>query len=282
MILTAATIVLPFAALEASISPDRMVHIVTVILSLVVIEGLLSVDNALGIAALARQLPQHERRMALRLGFIGAYLFRVLALFLATWIIQHDWIKLTGAVYLVYLMCSELTRERVPGQGPGGTDATARFWSSVGKIGLMDLSLSVDNVLTAVAFSRELWLVCTGVLIGIAALRLLAGICLRLIARYPVLEKTAFLLVGYVGLLLVAELAWHIEIGAVIKFTGIVILIALSLIYEKRPAVRESLQPVLRLTNPVMKAFAWLIDAPLSHGFRAFRRLVRSNSRGEA
>jgi predicted tellurium resistance membrane protein TerC len=60
----------------------------------------------------------------------------------------------------------------------------------------MDLSLSVDNVVVAVAMSPKLWVVCTGVFIGILALRLVAGYCIQLIERYPILEHTAFVLIG--------------------------------------------------------------------------------------
>ncbi|MGI8603023.1 MAG: TerC family protein [Verrucomicrobiales bacterium] len=257
-----------------------ILHALSVILSLVVIEGLLSVDNALGIAALAKRLPPPERRVALRIGFIGAYGFRVIALLLASWIIQHESIKLLGALYLVYLMCSELSRQE-PLANPDGTpEEPARFWPSVWKIGLMDLSLSVDNVITAVAFSKELWLVCTGVLIGIITLRLLAGVALGFLAKYPILEKTAFLLVGYVGLLLIAELVWHVDFPALAKFAGIVVLIAISLLYSRRPAVHRSFQPFLRAMRLPMAAFAWLVEAPFRLVFGPILRLVKPRDPG--
>ena len=56
---------------------------------------------------------------------------------------------------------------------------------------MMDLSLSVDNVVAAVAMSPKLWVVYTGVFIGILALRFVAGACLKVIDRYPILEETA-------------------------------------------------------------------------------------------
>jgi len=53
---------------------------------------------------------------------------------------------------------------------------------------------------------REMWVVYTGVFIGILALRFLAGYCITLLNKFPILAKTAFLLVGYVGFILLAEL----------------------------------------------------------------------------
>jgi len=68
------------------LSPDTrgiLVEAIPVIISLIVIEGLLSVDNALAIAAMASHLPGRQTYSALRVGIIGAYVFRGRALLLA-------------------------------------------------------------------------------------------------------------------------------------------------------------------------------------------------------
>lgn len=229
-------------------SLPELVEAVPVILSLVVIEGLLSVDNALAIAAMARHLPERQKKITLNLGFLGAYGFRVLALGFVSYIIANPWVKIAGAAYLLYLMCEHFT-------GAGDEDDDSRpdtpetrgFFATVVAIGLMDLSLSVDNVVAAVAMSPKLWIVCSGVLIGILALRFLAGICMRLIEKFPILEETAFLLIGYVGAILVFELATHIEIHSTGKFCGIVLITAATLAYAKYPALRAAALPFIRL-----------------------------------
>lgn len=83
----------------------------SVVAGLVVLEGLLSVDNVLGIAALANELPRSQQRQAIRVGLALAYLFRVLALVLASWLATNTWIRWLGAAYLVWLMSSHLTKE---------------------------------------------------------------------------------------------------------------------------------------------------------------------------
>ena len=90
---------------------SELIEGVPIILSLVVIEGLLSVDNALAIAAMASELPEKQKRLALRLGILGAYGFRALALAFVGWIINNPWVKILGAAYLIYLMCAHLTKE---------------------------------------------------------------------------------------------------------------------------------------------------------------------------
>ena len=82
----------------------------SVVAGLVVLEGLLSVDNVLGIAALANELPRSQQRQAIRVGLALAYLFRVLALVLASWLATNTWIRWVGAAYLVWLMSSHLTK----------------------------------------------------------------------------------------------------------------------------------------------------------------------------
>lgn len=264
---------------------DVVLEALPVIVSLIIIEGLLSVDNALAIAAMASHLPGKQKYWALRVGIIGAYVFRGLALLLAQFIIENPWLKLIGAAYLIHLMAHHFaTRFRAGtvesdsgGDGsPSMTSVVQRgFWGTVASIELMDLSLGVDNVVAAVALSDEFWVVCTGVFIGILALRFVAGHCIRLIERFPVLEHTAFLLIGFVGLLLVFELVFHHDIHTTEKFIGIVSIIALTIWYSKSEILRKRMAPVnrvlmapVRLYDATLGAFLWVLLAPFRLFFR--------------
>src|SRR3954454_22790954 len=70
---------------------------------LVLLEGLLSADNALVMAVMILGLPRADQKRGLRIGFIGAFDFRTLATILAAYLIQLAWVKLLGALYLLYL-----------------------------------------------------------------------------------------------------------------------------------------------------------------------------------
>lgn len=234
-----------------------------IIASLIVIEGLLSVDNALAIAAMAGELPAHQKKLALKLGILGAYAFRALALAFAGWIMANHWIKAAGAAYLIYLMCAHLTREEVEAREGAAESVSPKrrgLWATVASIELMDLSLSVDNVVAAVALSPKLWLVCTGVFIGILALRFLAGACLGLLERYPILSATAFLLVGYVGSLLLTELFTGLEIGSLGKFGGIAAIVAATLAYERSCRVRAWCAPAVRAARVPMRLYSGAVE----------------------
>ena len=243
--------------------PD-IIDALPVIISLILIEGLLSVDNALAIAAMANHLPERQKHLALRLGIIGAYLFRGLALACAEFIIDNPWLKIIGAAYLVYLMCQHFTDAAEANKSKGsGTDlkpSTARgFWATIGAIEIMDLSLSVDNVVAAVALSPKLWVVCTGVFIGILALRFVAGWCIQLLEKFPILEHTAFLLIGYVGFILVFELTTDHEVHSLEKFIGIVLIVAATIFYSQAPALQSTLAPVLKVLSWPMRLAAAVI-----------------------
>ena len=75
-----------------------------IIANLIIIESLLSVDNAAVLATMVMDLPKEQRRKALRYGIIGAYVFRGICLVLAGWLVTIWWLKPLGGFYLLYLV----------------------------------------------------------------------------------------------------------------------------------------------------------------------------------
>jgi YkoY family integral membrane protein len=235
-----------------------------VIIALIVIEGLLSVDNILAIASLASQLPEHQRKLAVRLGLAGAYLYRGLALLFASYILEYEWVKFLGAFYLIHLMAEHFSDYAAETDGDPTTHAHAgrTFLGTIVAIQLMDLSLSVDNVIAAVAMSPKFWVVCTGVGLGLLTLWMFATISLKLVERFPILKHTAFLLIGYVGLILLVEMTaeyiyhQHMHITALQKFFGLAGIIVLSLWYARNAWVQKALDPALRVCLGPVKVYA--------------------------
>jgi YkoY family integral membrane protein len=259
------------------------VQALPVILGLVLIEGLLSVDNALAIAAMASHLDEKRRSKAMNIGYIGAYGFRVVALLFASWIINNHWVMLIGALYLVWLMCAHFAGQKEVGEDEGeAVNVHHRtFAGTIVMISLMDLSLSVDNVVAAIALSpKDLWPVYVGVTIGIIALRLVAGVAIKMIAKYPVLEHTAFILIGYVGLLLLSELHFHDVFEAmgplkvkILKFAGIILITALTIVWSRVETMQKVMNPLLRVLLFPMNMVAALIGAVIVAITWPFRRV---------
>ena len=265
---------------------SEVIDALPVIVSLIVIEGLLSVDNALAIAVMASHLPEKQQEKALQLGIIGAYFFRGLAMAFASWIIGNPWLKIGGAAYLIYLMCEHFTSAGSEDtEGESGSLGQKGFIATIMAIEAMDLSLSVDNVVAAVAMSPKLWVVCTGVFIGILALRFIAQRCIRLVKEYPILEETAFMLIGYVGLILVYELVCDplsglqilpgpVHISALQKFIGIIIIVALSLTYGNSEFLQDALSPILKRTQELMRFLSLILGFILELVLLPFRIVV--------
>lgn len=242
-------------------------------------------DNALAIAAMAKHLPGPQQKKALKYGIIGAYGFRGLCMWGAAWIIANPWLKIVGAAYLIHLMASHFSgQENEDGDDdPDGGGKQRGFWMTVLAIEILDLTLSVDNVVAAVAIDSRLWVVCTGVFIGILALRFLAGYCIKLITRFPILEHTAFLLIGFVGFILIVELTWpEIHVSALQKFVGILIIVVLTLIYEPRApqphnvatGLQKTLNKVFKVTLIPMKIYSLITGTILGLIFKPFRAIV--------
>jgi YkoY family integral membrane protein len=177
---------------------------------LVLLEGLLSADNALVMAIMVLGLPKREHKKALRYGLVGGFAFRIVATLLAVYLIRLSWVKLLGGLYLLYLSYShfwsgqtEEERRAAPPAKPWlGMSA---FWGAVLRIELVNLAFSIDSILVAVAVSPKLWVVVTGGILGIVAMRLVVGQVIAVIERYPALVDGAFVIIAWVGVKLIIE-----------------------------------------------------------------------------
>ena len=187
--------------------------------NMVIIESLLSVDNAAVLATMVGDLPPEQRRKALRYGIFGAYIFRGLCILFASFLIKFWFLKPLGGLYLLYLVYEHFRagpaheEEKIDKRKSWVYRHTlglfGKFWATVALIELMDLAFSIDNVFAVVAFTNNLILICVGVFIGILAMRLVAQGFVLLMGRYPFLETAAFGVIGLLGLKLVLSLVAH-------------------------------------------------------------------------
>jgi YkoY family integral membrane protein len=190
-----------------------MFESITVIFNIIILEVLLSVDNAAVLATMVKTLPKSSQKKALTYGIIGAYLFRGLALLFATILLKLVWLKIIGGLYLIYLAFTNIkSNSEEMGHKPITVPFLSVFWSTVLAIELADLVFSIDNVFAAVAFTNNIKLIYLGVFIGIIAMRFAATGFVKLIEQYPSLEKIAFWVVGILGLKLILSV-WLEELN---------------------------------------------------------------------
>ena len=185
-----------------------------IILNLVVLESVLSIDNATVLAVMVKDLPPAQSTKALRYGLWGAYLFRGLCLLIASTLVKLAWLKIIGGLYLVYLVYGHFTKANDTIEEPSETKdskifkwATSlginRLWSTIILVEIMDLAFSIDNIFAAVALSSKFWIICVGVGIGIVAMRFVAGVFVKLIQKYPLLENSVYIVIALLGLKLI-------------------------------------------------------------------------------
>lgn len=211
---------------------------------LVILEGLLSADNAMVLAVLVLGLPKPQRRKALRYGIAGAFAFRIMATLLAVYMIRLSLVKLLGGLYLLYLTYKHFFREgdEIDRRRPRPARpwlGLAAFWATVVKVELTDIVFAIDSILVAVAMSPKLWVILTGGILGIIMMRLVIGQLLALVQRYPALVDGAFVIIGWVGIKLMIEYlhAIHVigfEVPRWLSFTFIVVIFTIAFLYARR------------------------------------------------
>jgi YkoY family integral membrane protein len=214
---------------------------------LVVLEALLSADNALVVAVMILGLPRRQQKQALRYGLVGAFAFRIAATLLAVYLIRLAFVKLLGALYLVYLTYQHFfqsgdAEQRTKPRPAKPWLGLSALWGTVVKVELVNIAFSVDSILVAVAMSSKTWVVLTGGLIGIVAMRVVIGQLLAIVRRYPTLVDGAFIIIAIVGLKLLMEygvaMGWmHFEIPKwfSLGLIGVVFLIAYIIARRKGP-----------------------------------------------
>ena len=184
-----------------------MIETIFVVGNIIILEVLLSIDNAAVLATMVKTLPKSDQKKALTYGIVGAYIFRGLALLFASFLLKIVWLKLLGGFYLVYLAYSNLKASSDDNNHKSISIPFLNvFWSTVVAIELADLVFSIDNVFAAVAFTDKIELIYLGVFIGIIAMRFAATGFVRLIEKHPILEKVAFWVVGFLGVKLILSL----------------------------------------------------------------------------
>jgi YkoY family integral membrane protein len=179
---------------------------------LIVLEGLLSADNALVLAVMILGLARRDQKKALRYGLVGAFAFRILATLLAAYLIRIGWVKLLGGLYLLYLSHKHFFRSGTAEERSRPWPARpwlglSALWGTVVKVELVNIAFSVDSILVAVAMSPKRWVVLTGGLLGIVAMRVVIGQLLTIVRRYPTLVDGAFIIIAWVGVKLLLEYA---------------------------------------------------------------------------
>lgn len=117
-----------FSALTAMLADPASYAI---IIGLVISEGLLSADNAIVLAIMVKHLPEEQRKKALFYGIVGAWTFRILAIAISVYLVQIQWIKIIGGLYLLHLAVGHFKEN----------------WCEISKIAMIVISIAVVPII---------------------------------------------------------------------------------------------------------------------------------------
>ena len=225
---------------------------------IILIDILLGGDNAVVIALACRRLPPNLRIKGILWGTVGAIGLRVVLIFFALQLLAIPFLKLVGAVLLVWIGIKLLAPDEE--EGHGNIQASDRLWTAIKTIVVADLVMSVDNVIAiagaaeSVGGDHKLPLVVFGLLVSIPIIVWGSQLVIKLMDRFPMIITLGGMLLGWIaGTLAVTDpaLLGHVptlppgQLGALpvvlagVRYgaglAGALLLLAVGLVF-KRPA----------------------------------------------
>lgn len=192
-----------------------------ILLVLIVLEGLLSADNALVLAIMVKHLPDEQRKKALNIGLLLAFVFRIGALFIISFLF-HVWqVQAIGAAYLMFIAIKHLMKRNKEEKKKKETS----YKMTIFQVALADIAFAIDSILAAVALvialpetalmtiggmdGAKFIVIVIGGIAGLIVIRFASGYFVKLLTERPSLESAAMLIVGWVGVKLLMHTLAH-------------------------------------------------------------------------
>jgi YjbE family integral membrane protein len=169
---------------------------------IIMIDILLGGDNAVVIALACRKLPDAQRTKGIIWGTAGAIALRVILIFFALALLQVPFLKLIGAVLLLWIGVKLLVPEDDDHSSVEGSD---RLWAAVKTVIVADLVMSIDNVIAIagaaenVGGDHKLTLVIFGLLVSIPIIVAGSQIVIKLMDRFPFVITAGGMLLGWIA-----------------------------------------------------------------------------------
>ena len=167
------------------------------VLEIILINILLSGDNAVVIALACRNLPDKLRRQGILWGVLGAIVLRIILTYFAMSLLNYPWLKVIGAVLLIWIGIKLIVGDE---NAEHEVKASDQLISAIWTILIADLVMSLDNVMAVTAAAKgNLPLIIFGLVISIPLVIYGSQIIMRLIERMPLLVPAGGGLLGYIA-----------------------------------------------------------------------------------
>jgi YjbE family integral membrane protein len=173
-------------------SPEFWLALSQIILINIVLSG----DNAVVIAMASRSLPKQQQRQAILFGSIGAIVLRIVLTFFAVYLLTQPYLKLAGAALLLWIGIGLLKG----GDGEEHLEGHSNLALAIRTIVMADLVMSLDNVIgVAAAAKGNVPLLVFGLVISIPLIIFGSAVILKLMTRFPVIITLGAALLGWVA-----------------------------------------------------------------------------------
>jgi YjbE family integral membrane protein len=164
---------------------------------IILVNIVLSGDNAVVIALAARALPPRQQKQAIFWGAGAAVVMRIILTIIAVEMLKWPWLKLIGAVLLLWIAVKLLMPEE---GGEGDVNSSENLWAAIKTILIADLVMSLDNVIAVAAAARgSLSLLIIGLAISIPLVVFGATLLMKVMERWPIIITIGAALLGYVA-----------------------------------------------------------------------------------
>ena len=206
---------------------------------IIMINIVLSGDNAVVIALASRSLPPKQQKQAILFGSFGAIILRIILTFFAVYLLGLPWLKIMGAVLLFWIGIKML----IPEDGEPDLDGHQHLWSAIKTIIVADFVMSLDNVLgVAAAAKGNLVLLVLGLAISIPLIIYGSTVILKLMNRFPIIITLGAALLGFLaGEMMFTDPAFVARFGAlshtvigVASVAGAALVVAVGLWLQRR------------------------------------------------
>lgn len=208
-----------------------MFESLTSLLTLTILEVVLSIDNLVVIAVLVGKLPKEKQATARYAGMTLALLPRLILLFFISWIIGlteplvtlfghdisgKDMILAAGGLFLIYKATQEIHASLEGEEGEASARVMSSFGAVVAQIAIINLVFSIDSIVTAVGMANEIWVMAVAVILSMVVLMVASGPVASFVETHPTVKVLALGFLIMIGMALVADsLGGHVPKGYV-------------------------------------------------------------------
>ena len=221
------------------------------LLTLVLLEVVLGIDNIIFISIVTGKLPVEQQKKARRLGLILAMLMRLILLTLISLILRlqgdlftvfsigisgKDIILILGGLFLLYKSATEIHNKVEGGHEEAGTKKAATFGNAIGQIIVLDIVFSIDSIVTAVGMVDHLWIMYTAVVISVSIMLFASEPVSAFINKYPSFKILALSFLLLIGVSLIGEgLDFHIPKGYIYFSVAFALLVDIFQLRSGKP-----------------------------------------------